>query len=93
VLHEGETRVGKRVVAGEIHVRRALCARPLIPVDCKGFSSQLIEFQLFGHVKRALTGAMSGENGRKSPTVEVLFRMCPVLGDCVPSFRASFAAS
>jgi DNA-binding NtrC family response regulator len=63
VLLEGETGVGKEVAAREIHARSPRFARPLIPVDCTAFSSQLIESQLFGHVKGAFTGAMSAALG------------------------------
>jgi two-component system response regulator AtoC len=63
VLLEGETGVGKEVAAREIHARSPRAARPLIPVDCTAFSSQLIESQLFGHVKGAFTGAMSAALG------------------------------
>jgi two-component system NtrC family response regulator len=63
VLLEGETGVGKEVAAREIHARSHRAARPLIPVDCTAFSSQLIESQLFGHVRGAFTGAMSAALG------------------------------
>jgi transcriptional regulator with PAS, ATPase and Fis domain len=63
VLLEGETGVGKEVAAREIHARSPRAAHPLIPVDCTAFSSQLIESQLFGHVKGAFTGAMSAALG------------------------------
>ena len=63
VLLEGETGVGKEVAAREIHARSPRARNPLIPVDCTAFSSQLIESQLFGHVKGAFTGAMSAALG------------------------------
>jgi DNA-binding NtrC family response regulator len=63
VLLEGETGVGKEVAAREIHARSPRATRPLIPADCTAFSSQLIESQLFGHVKGAFTGAMSAALG------------------------------
>jgi DNA-binding NtrC family response regulator len=63
VLLEGETGVGKEVAAREIHAQSPRFARSLIPVDCSAFSSQLIESQLFGHVRGAFTGAMSAALG------------------------------
>jgi two-component system, NtrC family, response regulator AtoC len=63
VLLEGETGVGKEVAAREIHAHSPRFARPLIPVDCTAFSSQLIESQLFGHVRGAFTGAISAALG------------------------------
>ena len=66
VLIEGETGVGKEVAAREIHARSERAARPFVPVDCTAFSEQLIESQLFGHVKGAFTGAVAGTLGMLS---------------------------
>jgi transcriptional regulator with PAS, ATPase and Fis domain len=63
VLIEGETGVGKEVAAREIHARSRRFAKPFVPVDCTAFSSQLIESQLFGHVKGAFTGAVGATLG------------------------------
>ena len=63
VLIEGETGVGKEVAAREIHARSRRADRPFVPVDCTAFSSQLIESQLFGHVKGAFTGAVGAALG------------------------------
>jgi DNA-binding NtrC family response regulator len=57
VLIEGETGVGKEVVAREIHALSPRANQPFIPVDFTTLSLQLIESQLFGHVKGAFTGA------------------------------------
>ncbi len=58
VLIEGETGVGKEMAAREIHACSLRAARPFVPVDCTAFSNELIESQLFGHVKGAYTGAV-----------------------------------
>jgi transcriptional regulator with PAS, ATPase and Fis domain len=63
VLIEGETGVGKEMTAREIHARSLRAAKPFVPVDCTAFSSQLIESQLFGHVKGAFTGAVTDTMG------------------------------
>ncbi len=63
VLIEGETGVGKEMAAREIHARSRRAEGPFVPVDCTAFSSQLIESQLFGHVKGAFTGAVASALG------------------------------
>jgi transcriptional regulator with PAS, ATPase and Fis domain len=57
VLIEGETGVGKEVAAREIHAQSLRVAKAFVPVDCTALTSDLIESQLFGHVKGAFTGA------------------------------------
>jgi transcriptional regulator with PAS, ATPase and Fis domain len=63
VLLEGETGVGKEVAARVIHQRSARAAKPFVPVDCTAFSTELMESQLFGHVKGAFTGAAQATQG------------------------------
>jgi len=63
VLIDGETGVGKELVAREIHASSPRFAKAFIPADCTAFSSQLIEAQLFGHVKGAFTGAVGATRG------------------------------
>ena len=63
VLLEGETGVGKEIAAREIHAGSGRANRPFVPVDCTVFSSDLVESQLFGHVKGAFTGAASATLG------------------------------
>ncbi len=63
VLIEGETGAGKEMTAREIHARSRRATQPFVPVDCTAFSSQLIESQLFGHVKGAFTGAVASALG------------------------------
>ncbi len=63
VLIEGETGVGKEMTAREIHARSPRAGKPFVPVDCTAFASELIESQLFGHVKGAFTGAVSATLG------------------------------
>src|SRR5690349_19340311 len=55
VLIEGETGVGKEVAARRIHALSPRAAQPFVPVDCTVFSTELMESQLFGHVKGAFT--------------------------------------
>jgi DNA-binding NtrC family response regulator len=63
VLIEGETGAGKEVTARQIHALSPRAAHPFVPVDCTVFSTELMESQLFGHVKGAFTGAVSAALG------------------------------
>ena len=63
VLIEGETGVGKEVAARQIHALSPRAGKPFVPVDCTVFSTELMESQLFGHVKGAFTGAVAAALG------------------------------
>jgi len=62
VLIIGETGVGKERVAAEVH-RLSKRPGPLVPVNCAALSPQLVESQLFGHVRGAFTGASAAHEG------------------------------
>jgi DNA-binding NtrC family response regulator len=63
VLIEGETGAGKEVAARQIHALSPRAGKPFVPVDCTVFSTELMESQLFGHVKGAFTGAIAAALG------------------------------
>lgn len=63
VLIEGETGVGKEIAARQIHALSPRGGCPFVPVDCTVFSTELMESQLFGHVKGAFTGAVAAALG------------------------------
>jgi two-component system nitrogen regulation response regulator GlnG len=63
VLINGETGTGKEVAAESIHLRSARAKGPLIVVDCASIPANLIESELFGHVKGAYTNALSDRVG------------------------------
>ncbi len=58
----GETGTGKELIAAELH-RLSGRSGKFIPVNAAALSSQLVESQLFGHVKGAFTGATSDNDG------------------------------
>lgn len=63
VLIEGESGSGKELVAQCLHQESARAAHPFVPVNCAAFTAELLEAQLFGHVRGAFTGATEGRAG------------------------------
>src|SRR5690606_26557664 len=63
VLLQGESGTGKEVVARALHRMSGRRERAFVPVNCAAIPSELIESELFGHVKGAFTGATSSRNG------------------------------
>src|SRR3974390_484291 len=63
ILITGENRTGKELIARAIHYNSLRKDKPFVPVDCNSLSENLLESELFGHVKGSFTGAVATKNG------------------------------
>lgn len=63
VLIEGESGVGKEVTARNLHLCSTRKQYPFLTLNCAAFNGDLLESQLFGHVKGAFTGASDTKKG------------------------------
>jgi DNA-binding NtrC family response regulator len=63
ILILGESGTGKEVIANAIHERSSRSTEPFVKVNCSALPKELIESQLFGHVKGSFTGANSDKTG------------------------------
>jgi two-component system response regulator AtoC len=63
VLIQGETGVGKEVLARALHARSPRAGRPLIKLNCAALPSELVESELFGYERGAFTGAFQKKPG------------------------------
>ncbi|MEZ5299870.1 MAG: sigma-54 dependent transcriptional regulator [Verrucomicrobiales bacterium] len=64
VLILGESGTGKSVVAKAVHENSHLKVKPFVTVSCPSLSKELLESELFGHVKGAFTGAVKDTWGK-----------------------------
>lgn len=63
IMLTGETGTGKEILAEEIHKHSKRSEKPFVVIDCTSISRDIVESELFGHIKGAFTGATSDRPG------------------------------
>jgi len=86
VLIMGESGTGKELIAKALHYNSNRSQEPFIPINCGAIPAELLESELFGHVKGAFTGAIANRTGRFEMADEgTLF--LDEIGDMSPSLQ------
>lgn len=87
VLLLGESGTGKEMFATAIHAASRRKAGPLVSINCAAIPRELLESELFGHVKGAFTGAEKGRPGAFS-RAEGGTLFLDEIGECEPQLQA-----
>ena len=81
VLITGESGTGKELVARTIHALSTRSERTFVPVDCSSLVENLMESELFGHVKGAFSGATDNRDEVSNISLKIQAKLLRVLQD------------
>ncbi len=89
ILLTGESGTGKNVIARQIHRWSRRSERPFVVINCTTLSEQLLESELFGHMRGAFTGAIKDNPGRlEAADGGTVF--LDEIGDLTPALQTKF---